>query len=72
MLVVEGDFWRDGAVCVRQAFEPEWVELAAEAIEANLAALSPQREASERRRGRGVRRGLLLVAADRTDVAVHP
>ena len=40
-LVVEGDFWRDGAVCVRCAFGPEWVALAEEAIEANLADLSP-------------------------------
>jgi ectoine hydroxylase-related dioxygenase (phytanoyl-CoA dioxygenase family) len=39
--VVEGDFWSDGAVCVRGAFGPEWVALAEEAIEANLADLSP-------------------------------
>lgn len=38
---VDGDFWRDGAVRVRGAFGPEWVALAAEAIEANLADLSP-------------------------------
>ena len=39
--VVEVDFGRDGAVCVRSAFGPEWVALAEEAIEANLADLSP-------------------------------
>lgn len=38
---IEGDFGRDGAVCVRQAFTAAEVELAAAAIEANLADLSP-------------------------------
>jgi len=38
---VEGDFWRDGAVCVRGAFAPEQVELARDAIDAVLADLSP-------------------------------
>lgn len=38
---VEGDFERDGAVCVRQAFSLDDVALATEAIEANLASLSP-------------------------------
>jgi ectoine hydroxylase-related dioxygenase (phytanoyl-CoA dioxygenase family) len=38
---VDGDFWRDGAVCVRGAFAPEFVELARDAIDANLAELSP-------------------------------
>ncbi len=38
---VEGDFQRDGAVCVRGAVAPEHVELARRAIEANLADLSP-------------------------------
>ena len=38
---VEGDFWRDGAVCVRGAFSAEQVALAEAAIEANLADLSP-------------------------------
>jgi ectoine hydroxylase-related dioxygenase (phytanoyl-CoA dioxygenase family) len=38
---VEGDFWRDGAVCVRGAFTPDMVELARMAIDANLADLSP-------------------------------
>jgi ectoine hydroxylase-related dioxygenase (phytanoyl-CoA dioxygenase family) len=38
---IEGDFWRDGAVCVRAAFTPEFVALAREAIDANLADLSP-------------------------------
>ncbi|MFN6122417.1 MAG: phytanoyl-CoA dioxygenase family protein [Actinomycetes bacterium] len=37
---VEGDYWADGAVCVRGAFRPEHVALAEEAIEANLASLS--------------------------------
>jgi ectoine hydroxylase-related dioxygenase (phytanoyl-CoA dioxygenase family) len=35
------DFLRDGAVCVRGAVAPEHVALASEAIEANLASLSP-------------------------------
>lgn len=38
---IEGDFWRDGAVCVRRAFDVEWVELARAAIDADLADLSP-------------------------------
>jgi ectoine hydroxylase-related dioxygenase (phytanoyl-CoA dioxygenase family) len=38
---VEGDFWADGAVCVRGAFSPEEVALAREAVDANLADLSP-------------------------------
>ena len=39
---VEGDFDRDGAVCVRGAVSPEHLALAREAIEANLADLSPR------------------------------
>lgn len=38
---IEGDFRRDGAVCVRGALSPEMVALATEAIDANLADLSP-------------------------------
>ena len=38
---VEGDFWRDGAVCVRGAFSAEHMTLAEAAIDANLADLSP-------------------------------
>ncbi len=38
---IEGDFQRDGAVCVRGAVSPEHVELARQAIDANLADLSP-------------------------------
>jgi len=38
---VLGDFWRDGAVCVRGACTPEEVELARRAVDANLADLSP-------------------------------
>jgi ectoine hydroxylase-related dioxygenase (phytanoyl-CoA dioxygenase family) len=38
---VEGDFWRDGAVCVRGAFTPDEVALARAAIDENLASLSP-------------------------------
>lgn len=38
---IEGDFQTDGAVCVRQAFDPAMIALATEAIEANLASLSP-------------------------------
>jgi len=40
-MLIEGDFWRDGAVCVRGALSPEHVALAEVAIEANLAELSP-------------------------------
>lgn len=40
-MIVEGDFQRDGAVCVRGAFDPDFVALAGEAIDANLADLSP-------------------------------
>ena len=39
---IEGDFWADGAVCVRGAFSPADVSLAASAIDANLADLSPR------------------------------
>ncbi len=39
--IVEGDFARDGAACVRGAFTPEHITMAERAIEANLAALSP-------------------------------
>lgn len=39
---IEGDLRRDGAVCVRGAFDAEFVALAAEAIDANLADLSPR------------------------------
>lgn len=41
-MIIEGDYERDGAVCVRQAFTPEQVAGATEAIEANLADLSPR------------------------------
>ena len=41
MAEIEGDYWRDGAVCVRQAFDAQAIELAREAIDANLADLSP-------------------------------
>jgi ectoine hydroxylase-related dioxygenase (phytanoyl-CoA dioxygenase family) len=40
-LEIEGDFWRDGAVCVRGAFGPGDVDLARQAIDADLADLSP-------------------------------
>ena len=39
--VIEGDFAGDGAVCVRGAFTSEHVAMAEQAIEANLATLSP-------------------------------
>lgn len=38
---VEGDYERDGSVCVRGAFSDEHVAWARQAIDANLAALSP-------------------------------
>jgi len=31
--VIDGDYWRDGAVCVRNAFNPQFVTLATEAVE---------------------------------------
>jgi ectoine hydroxylase-related dioxygenase (phytanoyl-CoA dioxygenase family) len=40
-MMVEGDYERDGAVCVRGAFAPAHIELARQAIDANLASLSP-------------------------------
>jgi len=40
-LIIEGDFWRDGAVCVRGAFASADIELARQAIDDNLASLSP-------------------------------
>ena len=40
-MILEGDYRRDGAVCVRQAFSDEHLRWATEAIEANLADLSP-------------------------------
>ena len=40
-VIVEGDYERDGVVCVRGAFTPDDVELARQAIDANLASLSP-------------------------------
>ena len=40
-MIIEGNFSRDGAVCVRQAFTAEHVAMAAQAIGANLADLSP-------------------------------
>lgn len=39
---IEGDYGADGAVCVRQAFTPDHVTLAQDAIDANLADLSPR------------------------------
>ncbi|MGD9996475.1 MAG: phytanoyl-CoA dioxygenase family protein [Ilumatobacteraceae bacterium] len=39
---VEGDFWADGAVCVRGAFTPAEIAMAEAAIDANLASLSPR------------------------------
>ncbi|MCP5025862.1 MAG: phytanoyl-CoA dioxygenase [Actinomycetia bacterium] len=41
-MIIEGDYERDGVVCVRQAFSPEHVAWAAEAIDSNLADLSPR------------------------------
>jgi ectoine hydroxylase-related dioxygenase (phytanoyl-CoA dioxygenase family) len=40
--VVEGDYWRDGAVCVRGAFDDAAIDLARRAIDADLVALSPR------------------------------
>jgi ectoine hydroxylase-related dioxygenase (phytanoyl-CoA dioxygenase family) len=39
---VEGDFWADGAVCVRGAFSAAELSMAEAAIDANLASLSPR------------------------------
>ena len=41
-LEIEGDYIIDGAVCVRQAFSAPQVQLARQAIEENLASLSPR------------------------------
>jgi ectoine hydroxylase-related dioxygenase (phytanoyl-CoA dioxygenase family) len=38
---IEGDYARDGAVCVRGAFTPDEIALARRAIDDNLASLSP-------------------------------
>jgi ectoine hydroxylase-related dioxygenase (phytanoyl-CoA dioxygenase family) len=40
-MLIEGDYLRDGAVCLRGAFDAEQMALMAEALEANLNALSP-------------------------------
>jgi ectoine hydroxylase-related dioxygenase (phytanoyl-CoA dioxygenase family) len=37
---IEGDFWRDGAVCARACFDADQIALAREAIDVNLASLS--------------------------------
>jgi ectoine hydroxylase-related dioxygenase (phytanoyl-CoA dioxygenase family) len=39
---IVGDFWADGAVCVRGAFDRDEVAMAEAAIDANLASLSPR------------------------------
>jgi hypothetical protein len=41
-MIIDGDYQRDGAVCVRGAFNAAEIALATEAIEANLASLSPR------------------------------
>ncbi len=41
-LQTEGDYLLDGAVCVRQAFSTDHLDLVRDAIEANLADLSPR------------------------------
>ena len=38
---IEGDFWADGAVCVRGAFSTDECDLARQAIDHNLQSLSP-------------------------------
>lgn len=40
-MIIEGDFQRDGACCVRQAFSRQHLQWAREAIDANLENLSP-------------------------------
>lgn len=45
---VEGDYLRDGAVCVRAAFSAVEIKLAQEAIEANMASLSPLAQRASR------------------------
>lgn len=35
------DYQRDGAVCVRQAFSPEWLEVLTRGVEANMASPGP-------------------------------
>lgn len=51
---IEGDYTRDGAVCVRDAFTRAEIELARDAIEANLAAPSPLAIIADDARGRFV------------------
>jgi ectoine hydroxylase-related dioxygenase (phytanoyl-CoA dioxygenase family) len=41
-MIIDGDYQRDGAVCVRSAFSQTDIARATEAIEANLASLSPR------------------------------
>ncbi|MGA1543146.1 MAG: phytanoyl-CoA dioxygenase, partial [Ilumatobacteraceae bacterium] len=49
---IEGDWHRDGAICVRGALKPGDIACAERAIEANLADLSPlAKRASERADG---------------------
>lgn len=45
---VEGDYERDGAVCVRQAFSNDEIRLARAAIDANMASLSPLAQRASR------------------------
>lgn len=40
-MIVEGEYWRDGAVYVRHAFAPDLIDLARRAIDHNLVSLSP-------------------------------
>jgi hypothetical protein len=39
-MVIEGDFWADGAVCVRGAFDADQCDLARRPIDVNLGSLS--------------------------------
>ena len=45
---IEGDYLRDGAVCIRGAFTEDEIDLARRAIEANLADLSPLAQRASR------------------------
>ena len=47
-MIIEGDYDRDGAVCIRGAFSSDEIDLARAAIDANLASLSPLAQRASR------------------------
>ena len=72
---IEGDFWRDGAVCVRGAFSPRRDRAGAAGDRREPGRSLAVRQARQRRRRRCVHRGLLQLAADRrssSSSSAHP